>query len=55
MEKYLTLDLQALIRSLIIIIFTIAIKQIVQAAKRQLHARLIQRDMDASRRGRIAT
>lgn len=55
MEKYFNLDLQALIRSLIIIIFTIAITQIVQAAKRQLHARLIQRDMDASRRGRIAT
>jgi small conductance mechanosensitive channel len=55
LEKYLTLDLQALIRSLIIIIFTIAITQIVQAAKRHLHARLIQRDMDASRRGRIAT
>lgn len=55
MEKYFTLDLQALIRSLIIIIFTIAITQIVQAAKRHLHARLIQRDMDASRRGRIAT
>lgn len=55
MEKIFTLDFQALIRSLIIIIFTIILTQIVQAAKRHLHARLIQRDMDASRRGRIAT
>lgn len=55
MEKFLTLEIQALIRSLIIIIFTVAITQIVQAAKRHLHARLIQRDMDSSRKGRIAT
>ena len=55
MEKILALDLQVLIRSLIIILFTVALTQIVQAAKRRLHARLIQRNIEASRRGRIAT
>ena len=55
MEKILVLDLQVLFRSLIIILFTVALTQIVQAAKRRLHARLIQRDMEASRRGRIVT
>ncbi len=55
MEKILALDLQVLVRSLIIILFTVALTQIVQAAKRHLHARLIQQDMEASRRGRIVT
>lgn len=50
-----SLDLQALIRSLIIIVFTIALTQIVQASKRHLHSRLIDRNMDFSRKGRIAT
>jgi len=55
LAQLFSLDLQPLFRSLIIIVFTITLTQIVQAAKRHLHTSLAKRNIDSNRKGRIAT
>lgn len=55
MEQPLVINLQVLIRSLIIVIFTVVLTQIVQRIRKFLHANLLKREMDPSRKNRIAT
>lgn len=49
------LDVQVLLRCLFLVIFTFVLTQIVQRVKNVLHRRWVEREMDAARKGRIAT
>lgn len=55
MEPPFYLDLQVLIRSLIIVVFSFVLTQIVIRIKKHLQMRLAKRDMEPSRKGRLAT
>lgn len=48
-------DVQVLIRALIIVIFTFILTQIVCRLQKHLHHRLVEREQEAGRKGRLAT
>lgn len=49
------LDVQVLIRALIIVFFTFVLTQIVRRLQKHLHRRLVEREQEPGRKGRLAT